>query len=254
MPILFDTTAFKAQQEFAHHNLKAHDFLLVEARFQLVEKLIALKASFESAFQYGLMQISATEINAQKIQYGHILKTANNHYVFSEELVDLQNNNFDLIVSFFTLNNIDDILGSIIQYKARLIKKGFFAGVIFGGNTLHELRTAMKAADLKLNGGLSPRIMPMIDVSNAARLIQKSGLEMPLSSSETITVEYKNLQMLLKDIKGMGQGNTLALRDQKYVGRKFFEAVEKQYMLRSSCNGKLIATFDIITFIGKKLR
>ena len=50
----------------------------------------------------------------------------------------------------------------------------------------------------------------------------------------------------------MGQGNCLLDQNKKYSGKKYFEAVEQEYFKKYAEGDKIIATFELISVIGKK--
>ena len=43
-------------------------------------------------------------------------------------------------------------------------KGGLLLGIFLGGQTLNELRAAIASAEIELTGGISPRVLPMIDI------------------------------------------------------------------------------------------
>ena len=214
--------------------------------------MLTLKQNYDNSLAYGFCELTAQQLNSKSHQRAHIIPLMAKSLTYDEELITLGENRFDLIISFFTLQSSNDLLGSLIQYNRFLNPGGIFAGVILGGNTLQELRSALSQADINLKGGLSPRVVPMIDLKDAARLMQKAGFNLPISDIETIKAEYKNLKSLHDDLKGMGQGNCLHMRNTIYPGKEFFKHAEQEYFKLSPSKNKLTATFDIVTFLGRK--
>lgn len=249
---IFDRNIHKIQQGFATKVIASHDFLYQEVESRLVDKLKALQQSYDDSLAYGFCKITAQQLNSKKHAAAHIVPLPENNFIYDEELITLGSNKFDLIISFFTLNYSNDLLGSLIQYHSFLKPGGIFAGVIFGDNTLQELRSALSNSDMKIKGGLAPRVSPMVYMKDAARLLHKAGFQMPISDVETIMVEYQNLSSLHNDLKGMGQGNCLNRKSNFYPGKAFFKAVELEYFKLMRGHEHLKATFDIVTFLGKK--
>ncbi len=249
---IFDRDLYKIQQEFAAKIIGQHDFLFREVEERLSDKLLALKQSYDNSLAYGFCELTAFKLNATKHQRAHIIPLQTNDFTYDEELINLGEQRFDLIISFFTLQYSNDLLGSLIQYHNFLNPGGIFAGVILGGNTLGELRIALSNTDMQMKGGLSPRVIPMIDLKDAARLLQKAGFTMPISDVETIKAEYQNLGKLHEDLKGMGQGNCLLKRNNLYPGREFFKAAENEFFKLSGGDKMLTTTFDVVTFLGRK--
>ena len=82
----------------------------------------------------------------------------------------------------------------------------------FGGETLHELRDALAAAEIELEGGLSPRVSPFADVRDLGSLLQRAGFALPVVDADTITVSYADPLRLLADLRGMGETNAVIER------------------------------------------
>ena len=170
-----------------------------------------------------------------------------------DEFLPFKNNSFDLIVSNLNFHFINQIPQFLIQVKNLLKPGGVFIASFFGEENLSELRHVLYEVENKIYGGISPRVAPTIDVKTAAALIQKAGFANPISSLETIKIEYLSLDNLLKDLKMMGQGNIMSKRSRKFATRGFFEEIAKKYQeLYKTSDGKLLASFDIVTVIGTK--
>lgn len=166
-------------------------------------------------------------------------------YEYDEESIPSDLPNYDCIVSNLSLHFINDIEKTLKDYKAHLNDRGKFIATFIGGNSLHELRKTLMDTDIEIFGGAAQRVIPMIDVKDAGRLLQKTGFKDPISFSEVVIAEYPSLLALLRELKKMGQGNFLANREGRYLSRDYLKLAEKKY-------GKISVTFDIITMIGTK--
>ncbi|MFX8805513.1 methyltransferase domain-containing protein, partial [Acinetobacter baumannii] len=78
-----------------------------------------------------------------------------------------------------TLQTVDDLPGTLIQIRRALKPDGLFLAAIPGGDTLMELRESLAAAEVELKGGLSPRVIPFMDVRDLGSLLQRAGLALP---------------------------------------------------------------------------
>lgn len=158
---------------------------------------------------------------------------------------------YDLIVINGGLHVINDLPGALIQIRRALKPDGLFLCALIGGETLHELRDSLTRVEVKLRGGASPRIHPMIDLQTMAGLMQRAGFALPVVDSEIETIFYKNLKTLLKDIKNAGEGLALLSRNKKFVGRDFWNDVENDYKIHhADDDGLLKASIEIIYAIG----
>ncbi|MFI4983743.1 MAG: hypothetical protein ACHP6I_00925 [Rickettsiales bacterium] len=178
--------------------------------------------------------------------YGHFpgATVAMNINDYDEESVPPKLSNYDCIASNLSLHFVNNVEKTLADYKSHLNLGGKFIATFLGGNTLIELRKVLLETDLQFFGGAAQRVIPMIDVKDAGRLLQKVGFKDPLSFCEKITVEYPSLLALLRELKNMGQGNFLVSRDRRYLSKEYLKLAEKNY-------GKVNATFEIITMIGR---
>ena len=86
---------------------------------------------------------------------------------------------------------------------------GLFIGCLLGGRTLQELREALLAAEAETTGGVSPRVAPFADLRDMGSLLQRAGFALPVVDSELVTVRYRDMFGLLRDLRAMGWANAL---------------------------------------------
>lgn len=157
----------------------------------------------------------------------------------------------DLVASAFSLQTIDDVPGHLVQIRRSLRPDGLFLAVFLGGDTLIELRDSLNAAELSLTGGLSPRFLPMIDVRDAGRLLQRAGFALPVVDCDRITCTYKDLTGMLHDLRSMGLTNVLRERPRRFPPRQLFVRAEQEYRSRhGQADGRLPLTFEMIFLMG----
>jgi NADH dehydrogenase [ubiquinone] 1 alpha subcomplex assembly factor 5 len=153
---------------------------------------------------------------------------------------------YDAIISVLSLHYSNDIVGSLIQYKRHLQDGGKFLAIIFGGETLAELKHCLIEMDEQKFGKVYPRVMPMINPQIVPSLMQRSGYKNPIISVEKVFMKYKNLKTLCNDIKNIGQLNYLNNRSNVYVGKDYFSKVEELYFKCYQQNNQILATFEFI--------
>ncbi len=155
----------------------------------------------------------------------------------------------DLAIHAFGLHWADDPIGQMVQSRLALKRDGLFLGVMFGGATLNELRTSLAEAEVKLTGGLSPRVLPMADLRDLGSLLQRAGFALPVADSQTFTVRYPSLKKLARDLRGMGETNALESRN-RTTPRNLFTQTEGIYAKNFNDGGYLTATFEVIFLTG----
>jgi SAM-dependent methyltransferase len=167
------------------------------------------------------------------------------------EALDLPRRDYDLIVSIFDLDVVDDVPGFLARARAHLRGDGLFIAAAIGGDSLTELREAFLSADAELGGGAFLRVAPFIPLSEAAGLLQRAGLALPVSDVETHTVRYESPLSLMRELKALGASNPLADRPDRPDTLKLIQAASEAYAdLAADLDGRVRATLEIIWMSG----
>jgi NADH dehydrogenase [ubiquinone] 1 alpha subcomplex assembly factor 5 len=166
------------------------------------------------------------------------------------ELIPFRDGSFDLAASCLVLHWCADLPGALVQLRRALKPDGLLLAAMLGGSTLVELRTALFEAELAEEGGVSPRVSPTVELSDAAALLQRAGYAMPVADSETITVTYSDMGALMRDLRGMGETNALAAR-RRFLSRATLERAQAIYAGRfGDAEGRIPATFEVLFLTG----
>ena len=176
-----------------------------------------------------------------------------NHFdiISADDALPLGGEPYDLIISILSLHSVNDLPGALLNMRHLLKPDGLMMASVFGGDSLHELRAAFYAAESKHLGGMSPRVFPMMDFSQAAHLLQRTGYALPVVDTDRFTVNYSALARLISDLRDAGQTNVLTARNPAPLSQSFFTALQKEYSAASSSeNGKLRANFEILWMTG----
>ncbi|MEQ9260279.1 MAG: SAM-dependent methyltransferase [Roseovarius sp.] len=157
----------------------------------------------------------------------------------------------DLAIHAMALHWANDPVGQLIQCRRALRPDGFFLGICLGGETLHELRTALAQAESDLYGGLSPRVAPMAEIRDLGALLQRAGFALPVADSLRLTASYESPLHLMRELRFMGEANALARRSRKTMKRGLLEAASRLYAQHFSLpDGRVRATFELIILTG----
>jgi hypothetical protein len=167
------------------------------------------------------------------------------------EVLDLPRRGYDLMVSIFDLDVVDDVPGFLARARAHLRGDGLFLAAAIGGDSLTELREAFLSADAEIGGGAFLRVAPFIPLNEAAGLLQRAGFALPVSDVETHTVRYQSALSLMRELKALGASNPLADRPGKMATLRLLQAVSAQYeRLAVDSDGRVRATLEIIWMSG----
>jgi len=167
------------------------------------------------------------------------------------EALALPQTDYDLIVSLFDLNIVNDVPGFLYRVRAHLAGDGLFIAAALGGDTLTELRQAFLAADAMLQGGAFARVAPFIPIADVGGLLQRAGFALPVADIETHVVRYADPLRLMRELKALGASNPLADHPGKPATRTLLAAAAAQYEAASADDdGRVRATLDLIWMSG----
>ena len=171
--------------------------------------------------------------------------------VADEDRLDLAEGAHDLVIHAMCLHWANDPVGQLVQCRRALAPDGLFLGVLFGGQTLAELRSALAEAEVALTGGLSPRVLPMGEIRDLGGLLQRAGLALPVADAAVKTVHYRDLWHLVRDLRGMGETNALAARRRAPLPRALLARAAEVYASSFPApDGRIRASFETIFLTG----
>ncbi|MEE9388233.1 MAG: SAM-dependent methyltransferase [Paracoccaceae bacterium] len=172
------------------------------------------------------------------------------HMCDDNDVLDLTPQAHDLVVHAMAMHWANDPVGQLVQARRALKPDGLFLGVMFGGQTLSELRLALAEAETAVTGGLSPRVAPMGEIRDLGALLQRAGFALPVADALTLSVSYATLPDLMRDLRAMGEANALAARNRRPLRRAVLEQTGEIYRRTFGVKGRLPATFELIVLTG----
>lgn len=168
-----------------------------------------------------------------------------------DEVLALQAGAHDLVVHAMALHWANDPVGQLVQARQALRPDGLFLGLMFGGQTLSELRAALAQAEAEVTGGLSPRVLPMGEIRDLGALLQRAGLALPVADALLRRVTYRDAFHLMRDLRAMGEANALATRLRRPTRRAvLLRAAEIYAETWGLPDGRIPASFEIICLTG----
>ena len=171
--------------------------------------------------------------------------------ILDDDFLNFKGQKFDLVLHVMSLHWSNDPLGQLIQCMRALRPDGLFISSVMGGETLHELRSALAKAENDVTGGLSPRVLPMADIRDLGALLQRAGFALPVVDSVKLTATYETPYQLLRELRTMGGTNAQTARQKTFTRRSIFKEMYKNYADHfSDKNDKVIATFEMFWLTG----
>jgi malonyl-CoA O-methyltransferase len=178
---------------------------------------------------------------------GHWLRRP--HLVCADmESLPLADDSVDLVFSNATLqwaNGLDTVFAELMRV---LRPGGLLMFSTFGPDTLIELRQAWAAVDRHAHVG---SFLDMHDVGDA---LVRARFADPVMDAERLTLTYRTLGDLMRDLKGLGARNALHHRPRGMTGPRRLALVEAAYD-RHRRDGRLPATWEVVyghAWVGTK--
>ncbi len=230
------------------------DFLLARAAEDLTERLDAVLRRFDVAADLGsALPLALPTLRAKADTVRRLAEAAEPScdLVGDIERLPLAPNSLDLACSLLALHAVNDLPGALIQIKRSLRPDGLFIGCLLGGRTLQELRQVLLQAEAETTSGVSPRVAPFADLRDMGSLLQRAGFALPVVDSELVTVRYRDIFGLLRDLRAMGWTNALAQRSRKPLRRETLLRAGTLYAEQfADPDGRLRASFEMVWLSG----
>jgi SAM-dependent methyltransferase len=252
-PLVFDRPLLRRRQARARA-LGFEAFLIDRVASDLADRIGAVLRKFDVVVDLGTQTAAVRSALAGSTSIGHLFHaavSADADAVADEEALPLRDGSLDLVVSALALQFVNDLPGALVQIRRALKPDGLLLAALLGGETLTELRQSFAAAEAEVEGGLSPRVAPFIDVREMGALLQRAGFALPVTDAERLTVRYSSPLFLMGELRRMGATNVLAERRRRPLRRATLKRMAQVYAERfSDPDGRVRATFDIVWLSG----
>lgn len=177
---------------------------------------------------------------------GPMFACASDGYVIVEDAWEPSASAYDLVLAIGTLDTVNDLPLALRLIGYALKPGGMFIGAFSGGNTLAQLRAAMRAAD-SLAGTASPHVHPRIEAAAVAPLLSAAGFANPVIDIDQVEVGYRSFDRIVADLRRMGATNILWDRSREGMTRAAYAAA-KAHFQNCAQDGRTIETFEVLHF------
>lgn len=251
MPEPFDRLARRRHRNRAARRFADHSFLKDAIVDELLARLSEIRRRFGRALDLGCHDGRlGRRLDVDDCVFadaGEAYARVAGGIVCDEDRLPFADGSFDLVVSAGALHGVNDLPGALAQIRRALRPDGLFLAGFFGGDSLVELRRALIEAESVLCGGVSARVMPMIDVAQAGALLQRAGFAMPVVDVDTVMVRYDSLFALMNDLRGMGEANMLVARPRTGLRRDLLMAAAERF---AAGGDRIAVTVQIVYLTG----
>jgi SAM-dependent methyltransferase len=171
--------------------------------------------------------------------------------VLDEERLPLAPGRLDLVIALGGLHWVNDLPGTLVRIREALARDGLLLAAFPGGASLVELRGCLIEAEAELRGGATPRVAPMVDLRDAAALLQRAGFASPVADLEPIDLAYRDPLRLLADLRAARETAALAPALRRPLGRAVLaRAIELYRERHRRADGSHPATLELIVLTG----
>lgn len=149
-------------------------------------------------------------------------------------------NSMDLIFSSLTLQWCGDLAAVFGECRRVLKPGGAFLFATLGPDTLKELRSSWAAVDEM------EHVNDFIDMHDVGDLLVAAGFADPVLDVERITMTYRDLMKMLRELKQLGASTVLGRRLSGLTGKRRFAAMCEAYKRLYAVEGLYPATYEIV--------
>ena len=160
-----------------------------------------------------------------------------------DEDLEFLPHSFDLIVYSLGLHWINDVQYFLSNIRTFLKPDGIFIGNFVGGGSLKNLRKSLIDAEIVSNFKHSSHISPFIHFDHCPMLLSQAGFNEIIVDYENIELKFDNPLALMREIKNIGESNSLNASHNYAISKKMF------YLLQNY-KGSFEDNINLISFIA----
>ena len=135
----------------------------------------------------------------------------------------------ELVISSLTLQWCQDLPKVFSEFRRVLAPGGLLLFSSFGPDTLKELRQSWAAVNDE------PHVNEFLDMHDVGDALLQSGFADPVMDMEMLTLTYKDVQSVMRDLKQIGAHNVMQGRSQSITGKnKLKKMIENYEQFRSN--------------------
>lgn len=248
VPDIFDRAARRAHRDRAAPTFAAFDFLRAAMLEGIAERLASVTHRFTDMLDLGCFDGALPAPRGAAVtrcDAGAAFAGRAGGVQCDEDRLPFPAGSFDLMVSAGVLDSIGDLPGALTLARRALRPDGLLLAAFCGAGTLSTLRAVLREAE---SDRPAARIHPQIDVRSAGDLLMRAGFALPVADLEPMTVRYRGIGGLLRDLRGMGATNVLRTRTP--LRRDTLARAADLFAARADPDGKTPECFDIIYLTG----
>ena len=196
-----------------------------------------LDKKFSKAKTIGV-DIAAGMIEYAKKQKGLFNKIE--YQIADVEKLPFNNSQFDLIFSNLTVQWVGDLKQMFTELNRVLKPGGLLVFSTLGPDTLIELKQSWQQVDQRVH------VNDFFDMHIVGDKVHAAQFENTVMDRDVITLTYKTMLGLMKDLKAIGAHNMDTERQKGLMGKSKFEKLKNAYEQFRWEGGELPATYEVV--------
>ncbi|MCZ6886736.1 MAG: methyltransferase domain-containing protein [Rickettsia endosymbiont of Ixodes persulcatus] len=188
-----------------------------------------LEISAKCGYLTGLLKDAYQNADITATDMSPLLLDSFNHdrkLLIDDEDLEFSPNSFDLTVYSLGLHWINDVQRFLSNIRTFLKPEGIFIGNFVGGDSLKNLRKVLIEAEITSNFKHSPHISPFIHFDHVPILFSQAGFAEVIVDYENISLEFDNPLALMREIKNIGESNSLNLHHNYAISKKILSLLQ----------------------------
>ena len=236
----------------------ASAFLQKEVASRLFERLEVMNVSPEMILDAGCgtgyctrilnKQFSKAKTIGVDLAPGMIEQAKKQNGFFSKieyQVADLEqlpfaDNSFDLVFSNLTVQWLIESKNLFLELNRVLKPGGLLIFSTLGPDTLIELKESWKLVDQSVH------VNHFIDMHIVGDQVHSAQFENTVMDRDVITLSYKTMLGLMKDLKAIGAHNLDDNRSRGLLGKSKFKSLQGEYEKFRWQDGQLPATYEVV--------
>ncbi|TQV89717.1 malonyl-ACP O-methyltransferase BioC [Aliikangiella coralliicola] len=163
-----------------------------------------------------------------------------NYQVADADELPFDDNQFDLIFSNLTIQWMPDLKKTFSELNRVLKPGGLLIFSTLGPDTLIELKESWRQVDKSVH------VNEFIDMHIVGDQVFNAHFENTVMDRDVITLTYKTLIGLMRDLKAIGAHNIDSERQRGLLGKGKFNQLNQAYEKYRWSDGNLPATYEVI--------
>lgn len=193
--------------------------------------------------QYRGAQIIGVDLAQNALELAHAKKGwfSRQHFLCADaQALPLKDASVDVIFSNLTLQWCPDLLMTFCEFFRVLKPGGALFFTTLGPDTLKELRASWQAVDQ------FSHVNTFKDMHDIGDLLLHARFADPIIDREDLTLTYKDVKTLLKDLKYTGAHTVVGKQQKTLMSKQKLQAMYQAYEQFRNTQGVLPATYEVI--------